>query len=428
MIIRRIILFVFVLFNFSGQGQSLEEKLEALSKEYAITFEALPVDTFFTEKYVLQVEQLVDHKKPDGPTFKQRVILSHLDFDAPMVFITEGYAANYALNPRYINELSSFLSTNQVCVEHRYFGTSIPEPLDWNYLTIANAAADHHHVVEILKNIYSESWINTGISKGGQTTIYHRYFYPDDVDISIPYVAPLNFSKEDRRVYHFLDTVATKECRENVFEFQAELLSNKIRYLPEFVKLAEKDSLTYRMDIEKVFELIVFEYSFAFFQWGQFDCESIPEVGTNDSLIVDHLNRVAGIDWVSDQGIESFQPFFYQAMREIGFYGYDIDPFKEWTSFAENPTFEFTLPEGVEVTYDPEPMRQVDHFIRHHAEYMLFIYGEWDPWSAPAVDLTRNTNSIKVIKAGGSHRTRIRNLPEKQKEFVLTTLKGWLEE
>ncbi len=425
---RSILVFILTIFIVSGYSQNLEKKLTQLTKKYNFKFDTIQVDTFFTEKYVLQIEQPLDHSHPEGATFTQRVFLSHLNFDAPVVFITEGYAAGYAANPRHINELVALLKTNQVAVEHRYFGTSVPDPLDWDQLTVANAAADHHRVVEILKDIYKEKWISTGISKGGQTTIYHRYFYPDDVDISVPYVAPLNFSTEDKRVYHFLDTVSNRECRDNVFDFQVELISHKSRYLPEFEKLAQKNHYTYRMDIDKAFDLMVFEYSFAFFQWGQYSCDSIPEAGTNDSLMLKHLNDVAGLNWVSDQGIHFFQPFFYQAMREIGFYGYDISRFKEWTSFTENPTFEFTLPEGVEVIYDPVPMQKVDNFVRHHAKNMLFIYGGSDPWSASAVDLTRNTNSIKVVKKGGSHITRISNLPDDQKELVIKTLNKWLAE
>ena len=144
--------------------------------------------------------------------------------------------------------------------------------------------------------------------------------------------------------------------------------------------------------------------------------------------MIQYLDEVAGINWISGEGIKPMEPFFYQAMREIGFYGYDIEAFKNWTSYTENPTFEFTLPEGVSVIYEPRLMQQVDYFVRHEAEKMLFIYGEFDPWSAPAVELTYHTSSVKVVKPGGSHLTRIHNLPEDQKQFVMRQLKEWLAE
>ena len=53
-----------------------------------------------------------------------------------------------------------------------------------------------------------------GISKGGQTTIFHRYFYPADVDISVPYVAPLNLEYVDPRLDKFLNRVLIRSGRE----------------------------------------------------------------------------------------------------------------------------------------------------------------------------------------------------------------------
>ena len=418
----------FLLFSIQGIAQGIEEQLIKLANAYPITFEKLEVDSLFTEKYLILIEQPLDHTKPDGKHFKQRVYLSHLDYGSPVVFITEGYDANYAANPKYVNELTRLLHANQICVEHRYFGSSVPDSLDWDYLTVTNAAADHHDVIELLKNIYTEKWVSTGISKGGQTAMYHLYFYPKDVDVSVPYVAPLNFSTEDKRVYKFLQNVSTEHCRSMVYGFQKELFQNKERYLKAFEKLASEKGLSFRVGIEKAYELTVLEYSFAFFQWGNFNCDSIPKDYANPDKIIIHLDQIAGINWISDKGIAELQPFFYQAMREIGFYGYDIKPFVPWTTFEENPTFEFTLPEGISVEYEPELMREVDCFIRHEAANMIFIYGEYDPWSATSVDLTLNTNSLKIVNPKGNHRTRIRNLNDQQKELVIETLINWLEE
>ena len=77
----------------------------------------------------------------------------------------------------------------------------------WQYLTIKQAAADHHAIIQTLKaKLYPRSkWVTTGISKGGQTTIFHRYFYPEDADVSVPYVAPLNLKEVDPRIERFLN-------------------------------------------------------------------------------------------------------------------------------------------------------------------------------------------------------------------------------
>ena len=421
-------IFILILGIASGLlAQSIEEKLNALSKEYHFSYEKMKTDTFFTDKYMLYVKQPVNHYFPDGDQFTQRVILSHKELDAPVVFVTEGYAATYAENPLYINELTGLLNANQMVVEHRYFNKSVPDSLDWDYLTVFNAASDHHRVVQILKHLYHGKWLNTGISKGGQTTVYHRFFYPEDVDVSVGYVCPINFSIEDKRAYIFLDTVGSQHCRDNIFEFQKELLKNKSKYLPIFKNLAKAKNLTYRMGVEKGFELTVFEFSFAFWQWGIYSCDSIPTADkASPEVMIDYLDKVAGLTWISDKGIEKMQPFFYQAMRELGMYGYNIEPFKEWTTYNQNPNFEFSAPKGVDIFYNPEIMRRVDYFIRHEAHNMIFIYGGADPWSMAAAQPTYHTNSFRIMKPGGSHRTRISNLPDYQRKQVLDSLNSWL--
>lgn len=432
--IRLIFLWSFLLvLSVSLKAGELSDRLVELSTANNFSYDTLETDSFFSEKYVLYFDQYIDHQNPQAGIFTQRVFVSHRGFEVPVVFITEGYAAEYGNYPSYINELSNILLSNQIIVEHRYFGASTPENMDWQYLTIYNAASDHHHIVEVLKQLYFGKWVNTGISKGGQTAMYHRYYYPDDVDVSVGYVCPLNFSVEDKRVYRFLEQVGKQETRDKVMAFQQEMLMNKEIYLPEFELLAENKNLSYPMGMEKAFELTVLEYSFAFWQWGYVDPSTIPfptvdtMQATEIKQMVNHLDRVAGISWISNEGIHELQPFFYQALAEIGFYGYDISPFRDWVSYTENPTFEFTAPQNTEIVWDPKPMQAVDHFIRHEADKMIFIYGETDPWSATSVDITYNRNILKIVKPGGSHTTRINNLPKEQKELVISTLKNWLE-
>ena len=424
------LIFIFILFfTVVGQAQSIKEKLTQLSKEYNFTFEVLEKGDTFNERYLLWVEQELNQKSPNHKTFKQRVFVSHKSVEKPVVFVTEGYWAGYAEEPNYTNELTNILDANQIVVEHRFFPPSVPDSsvFDWKYLTIENAAADHHRIVEILKHIYEKKWLNTGISKGGQTAIYHKYFYPNDVTVSVPVVAPLNFSTEEKRVYNFLETVGTSECRKKIIDFQTEMLKNRDKYFPIFEKYANKKQQTYTKvgGIEKGYELTVLEFSFAFWQWGH-PCNSVL-LNAEPKEMVRQLLIVSSIDWISDQGIDGNQPFFYQTMHEFGMYGYDITPFKKWISFKENPTFEFTFPKGINVEYKPETHIKVDCFIRHKAKNMVFIVGGNDPWGSTSVNITHSSNLLKIVKEGDCHTTRILNLPEKQKELVITTIKKWMK-
>ena len=410
----------------SAFAQPLKQQLDALTHTYGFTYEPLKTDAGFSEKYVVYFKQPVDYHGGSVDTFSQRVFISHRSFEKPVVFVTEGYDANPALRKDFEYELTHFLNTNQVCIEHRYFSESKPDSLDWRFLTTENAATDLHRIAAFIKDIYPTKLIATGISKGGQTTNFFKYYYPEDVDICVPYVAPVAFSSEDKRVYAFLETVGDSTCRATIKNYQLTMLKNKKLYFNDFIKLAEKKHLTYSMGYDKAYDLLVFEYPFAFWQWGTTDCQAIPDSKDSASKMIKHLDKVAGLDWISDQGIEKMQPFFYQAMSEIGMYGYDVEPFLGLTSYTSDVVFDFTFPKGEKVVFKPEFMQRVDVFLRHHAQNMIFIYGEYDPWSATAVELGGQTNALKVVKKGGSHGTRISNLPENQRQQILDSLNTWL--
>lgn len=102
--------------------------------------------THFPEKYVFFINQQLDANDPSKGNFEQRVVLCHKGFDRPTVIVTEGYNANYALRESYIEELSKLFDTNIICAEYRYFGKSMPEGRNWDYLTVVNSLYDLHNI------------------------------------------------------------------------------------------------------------------------------------------------------------------------------------------------------------------------------------------------------------------------------------------
>jgi len=230
-----ILLFVFTVSTYAFDGE-LGKKLSSLANLSQI--EKLESD-HYSEKYVVRITQPLDHTRPDAGSFTQRVVISHAGFDRPTVIVTEGYGGAYALHPSYQEELSRLFNTNIVFVEHRYFLESTPEPLVWDYLTAENSAYDLHQVRNTFQQIYPDKWISTEISKGGQTTMIYRSYFPEDVDFSVPYVAPLNRDVEDTRHIEFLRNVGTAEERKQIEEFQLEILKRRtamLLLLETFVK------------------------------------------------------------------------------------------------------------------------------------------------------------------------------------------------
>lgn len=408
-------------FSFSQSESELYSKLKTIKEISSI--EVIKADTTFKEAYEIMFEQPFDHQNLGGPKFKQRIFLSHLDFTKPVVFINEGYAANR----NYKSELSRIIESNQIIVEHRYFGKSTLGVDDWQYLTTKQSSDDHYAIINALKKIYNGKWISTGISKGGQTSIFLKYYHPDAVDVSVPYVAPLNLSQEDPRIYEFFYNVGDEECRSKVTQFQRTALQRRDEILPMIKEYSSEKKYTYSIGLDFAYEYAVLEYAFSFWQWYNDGCNKIPAPDAPAKEYYENMKSL--MDYVSDQSQNYFAPFMYQAYTEVGYYGYEIGQFSDVLKFLKGDIVSSCIffPNGCELKFNNELMPKVNQFIQEKGNNMLYIYGELDAWSSTAVEIGSKTNAVKMVKKGGSHRTRINSFSDEEKENIFNTLENWLD-
>ena len=408
--------------------KALEQKLAALSN--VVEVKEVPDEAGFDSRYILKVKQPLDHKNPNKGSFTQRVIVMHRGLDRPTLVITEGYGAGYAAGPRYNNELSTYFNTNIVFVEHRFFQESKPEPCDWQYLRDEDAMADLHEVVTAMKAVYPGKWISTGISKGGETCMEYRSYYPDDVDVSVPYVGPVCYGVIDGRHEPFLRKVGTIIDRKAIENFQLAVLKKKAEFMPRFKQYCDEKKLEFYIPLEDVYDYCVLEYSFSIWQWGT-PTSSIPEAAAPDDVLFDHLVKTVGPDYFATTGNTEF---FAQAYRELGYYGYDIKPFKKYLSIksAKHYLRDVMLPPELRnIKFDKTVSKHITKYLKQNDPQMICIYGEVDPWTAAGVTWLQKypKKNLKVyIKPGGSHATRINNMPPEQSNEILNTLSRWLGE
>ncbi len=403
-----------------GQNDGLEAKLRSLPDVVSVT--AMAVDSLFHAGFALRVRQPLDRTKPDGPSFLQSVYVAHCDDQKPVLLETEGYAARGGGQPR---ELTSLLKCNQVVVEHRFFGKSVPDTLVWKYLTTRQAADDLHHITTMLKTIYKGKWVSSGTSKGGQTTLFYRYYYPDDVDASVPYVAPVNLTQEDPRILKFLRTVGSAAERSTVKAFQIVMLKREKEMLPLLDSVAARHHFTFSIGKAMAYEYCVLDYAPAFWQYGS-SAADIPPPDAPADTMMNYLQRVSPIFYYADQGIKAFEPFQYQAYTEIGYYGYDITDFKGLLTAVKDPTNSILAPKNTELKFDPSVMYNVYTWLRDHGNNIIYIYGGNDLWGATAMELSGKTNAMKFVKEGGSHRTRIADLTVEEQDTIRSALRKWL--
>jgi hypothetical protein len=377
----------------------------------------------FKEAYEGLIEQPLDHRNPEGEKFRQRFFVAHVDFERPVLLETEGYGARGPSG----GELSRMLAGNVVTVEHRFFGRSVPSTLQWEFLNIRQSADDLHAVVAAMKKIYPGKWVSSGVSKGGQTALFYKSFYPDDVDACVPYSAPINIAQEDPRLYRFLETVGDEETRSRIKAFQIAMFDREDEILPLVRAQAEKNQWTFGMGLAEAYEYGVLEYPFAFWQTGGITPADIPAPDAPAERMFDHFAATYAVYYYSDQGRKAFEPFQYQAFTEIGYYNYDITDFKPHMKALKNPSNSVLCPPGVKIVYDPAPMAAVYRFLQYEGNRIFYIYGELDPWSATAVPLIGRTDSFKVVVKSGHHGAPVHAFTPAQKELFYSTLERWLD-
>jgi pimeloyl-ACP methyl ester carboxylesterase len=379
-------------------------------------------DVSFREACEVMYEQPLDHQDPGSAKYGQRIFVSHAGYDKPVVLVTEGYAAfgNRA------GELTRLLGANQVSVEHRFFGRSVPSPLNWDDLTVRQSADDLHAIVQALKALYPGKWISTGASKGGQTALFYKCFYPDDVDATVAYSAPVNIAQEDPRIYQFLQTVGDEATRAKIKDYQKALFRREDELMPLVKSWAEKMKWTTSLGLAEAYEYGVLEYPLAFWQYGSFKPLDIPAPDAPVPALFDHYKKINTFFFYTDQGQKAFEPFMYQAFSEIGYYNYDISDFKGVMKALIRPSNSVLCPKGVRIVFNPSTMDRVYRFLQYEAEHIIYIYGELDPWASTQIQLIGRTDAIKIVVGGGHHGVGISDFTPEQRESCYASLERWL--
>ncbi|WP_163999557.1 S28 family serine protease [Pyxidicoccus caerfyrddinensis] len=380
-----------------------------------------------TRFFRMVFEQPADHRRPLGERFQLRVNLLHRSVDAPMVLYGGGYGLGD--NPSRA-EPTALLGANQLSLEHRFFGTSRPASNDWKLLDIRQAAGDYHRIVEAFKPLYSGRWLNTGGSKGGMAAVYHRYFYPDDVDVTVPYVAPNSHGLDDGRYARFVEQVGDADCRAKLQAFQQAVLLHRAEMMPFMEELVVLGGTDFHVigGRDRALEFAVVEASFYFWQyWGTPYCEDVPAPDAPAAELFGFLDGIVAIAFTyGDVWLDYYAAYYYQAATELGFTRFSTRHLHGLLRYPgeDEPRAYLSFP--VRERFDHDLMHRVEHWVRSQGERMLFIYGENDPWSSGAFSVRERNDSFRFIVPGGEHGSRISRLPEPERTQAVEHLYRWM--
>lgn len=417
-----------------GTSTAAAGTVSAAEADIADRLQGIPGMTLVEEKeasgddrfFLLDYTQPVDHNAPDGATFEQRVSVLHTDEDGPTVYAPSGYNLNP--NPAY-SEPTQLIDGNEVGVEHRFFGTSVPSEDDWSTLDVWQAAQDHHRVYSALEGIYDGNWIATGRSKGGMTATYYRYFFPDDMDGIVAYVAPSNIDPADSTPYdELLARVGTEECRDHITGLEREVLLRRDEMIDLHQEWADELGATFETvgGLEQSFEVAPLNLSFTFWQYYSLsDCADIPALDAPSEELYDYLDAVVGFG--ADHELEFGGPYYYQAATELGSPYYSREYLGDLVQFPEMAETGAFVPPHVDVPeFDNSTIIDVDEWVRTEGTELLYVNGGEDPWSAKPFAPAGPQNDSHVLTVDwDNHGALIGGLGKDDRQIAIEALNRW---
>ncbi len=379
--------------------------------------------------FVMRYDQPVDHQNPSGARFKQRFTLLHRDYAAPVVAQNSGY---FVSTRGFRSQVTSLIDGNQLSMEHRYFSPSRPDPADWSKLTIEQAANDQHRITQALKaRIYHDNkWLTTGASKGGMTSLFHRRFFPDDVDGTVAYVAPFDYPADEvasptNRYFQFLEEVGTDPaCRQKLKDLQNIVLARRAAMKARMVMMA---TFTQVLGEDRALEFAVEEMPFIFWQYGtQSRCAQIPGSSASDDAVFAFLDDIVNIASYADEDVLDFLPYYHQSATQLGYPAND-ESYLVGLMYPGEDTAASYVPADIPTPASDSgaAMQDVQTWISTSGAQIMLIYGQNDPWTAGAVSLGNATDSFKFIAPGGNHGSSIATLTEADQSTAVAAVLRW---
>ena len=188
-----------------NQEQTVKTAEEILRLIDRVTIIKDTIDIDNSSVVYFYFNQPIDHNNPEAGTFQQYCVLHYEHPDSVTVLHTQGYSI--AERKKFCQtDLSKNFGGNYLEVEHRYYKRSevgdskgnIRTGSYWEYNTAAQSTADLHEIVTALKatNAFNGKWISSGVSKNGMLTALYAYFYPNEVDVYVPFCAPFCVGQE----------------------------------------------------------------------------------------------------------------------------------------------------------------------------------------------------------------------------------------
>ena len=420
------------------------------------------------QAYYFNYKQLVDHNDPSKGTFKQQVVLTFVSKDAPTILHTQGYALTLQPVGKNHNRLDSIgapdllwtlskngdndvFDLNSVQVEYRYHGFSLPEgeTNSFKYLSAEQQSKDLHAIVTDLKKALitgGGKWLSTGVSKNGMTTAQYAYYDElygwNDIDVYVPFVAPIPPVEFDLRIGTYMLTQSSKAVLADLEKAYRKLVDDKAiadatieAYKEKFPSNSQSPIDYYTVATAAIGNLFAVQSYGDIDTWKKFiptENSTPVEYATffmlddNDDRIYRQNNRRAAA--------ERQDPFAVQIGIDQGNLGYDYTWLLDGKLLSDDD--KAALRKQMEDSKNSKPIDlevKLLENLKTTKKHLVFVYGENDPWTGAAIPDPTNPNVKKHIVPNGTHTDNFKQYAwypggKEVADQILADIKVWMNQ
>lgn len=187
------------------------------------------------------------------------------------------------------------------------------------------------------------------------TSIYHRRFYPNDVDGTVAYVAPQDVNNNEDSAYDKFFTKVGDDpaCRAALNNVQIEALHRRTELVGEYAAWATENQRTFTIVHNA----------------------DVPATTASSDDILAWMDAIYGLDSNTEQGIEGFIPYYYQAASQLGYPFVTLPHLKGLQHYRGQDVAQSYIPASLHPRFEPLAMLDIDLWVKLASQQLLFVYG-----------------------------------------------------
>jgi len=121
----------------------------------------------------------------------------------------------------------------------------------------------------------------------------------------------------------------------------------------------------------------------------------------------------------------AFEAYYYQAYAQLGYPGQNATYLDALLLYTD-ADYDGALPTPELPPYDEgAAMTDIDNWVQTEGTRLLFVYGEFDPWTGGKYELGNAADSLLLTQRQGSHGSRINRLDDADRDAAYAKLEQW---